>query len=87
MNDTIEVSLPERLLITRRRAKCSRLTMARLLDVGASTISNWEKGRVTPDYRSLVTWCHALGIPLSDLGIETIVCSFESADDDDVEAA
>jgi transcriptional regulator with XRE-family HTH domain len=82
MNDTIEISLPERLLITRQRAKCSRRVMARLLDVGPGTIGNWEKGRVDPDYRSLVAWCFALGIPLSDLGVEKIVCSFDTAEID-----
>lgn len=75
MEDTIGITLQERLLVTRHRAKMSRRTMARLLDVGPGTIGNWEHGRVEPDYRSLVAWCFALDIDLSDLGIEKIVCS------------
>lgn len=86
MESTMQLTLQEHLFITRHRARLSRETMARLLDVSAGTIANWEKGRVVPEYRCLIAWCFVLGIPLSELGVEKIVCS-SSPDNDDQNVA
>lgn len=85
--DTINITLSERLRITRQRAGYSRIGMARMLDVSTGAVGNWEKGRVRPDYRCLVAWCYVLGIELSDLGIEKIVCSTPSPDDEQQDVA
>lgn len=47
----MNLSIVEKLLITRRRLNLKQYQLAKLLDVANSTIRNWEKGRTMPTGR------------------------------------
>lgn len=51
-----ELSLGERLAVTRRRAGYDQMQMAELLGVSRPLISKWERGKSVPDVQQAARW-------------------------------
>jgi transcriptional regulator with XRE-family HTH domain len=51
-----ELTLGNRLMLTREKAEIQSIEMARLLDVSRHSITNWEKDRNRPNRATLEKW-------------------------------
>jgi transcriptional regulator with XRE-family HTH domain len=59
---TTDLTLTERLLISRRRAGVSTRSMAELLGVRSPTVSQYENGRNRPPLEVLRIWARVCGV-------------------------
>ena len=84
MNELIKKQLGLKVKVLRENASLTQEELSEICDVSWRTISNLERGVVTPDLKVVLAISHHFGISLDDL-LSVSICNNKSASRQEIE--